>query len=268
MRVVCTTCGETVPGADIDVRRGIGVCRRCSEVVPLPAGPGAADPSALLVAKEITGMPLHAYRPHGLEWEERREPQRVRCELTPNRGTGLLVLLFALLWNSFLLFWYSYAVVNLSQNPLGVLALWFPLLHLGAGILLVHTALCMLLNKVEITLGPTRLAYTQQPLWHPGAFHEPLRQLRSFIEVEKISKGRRDRWFQRTVTFGVMALTKDGRSLMMNLYLPEQRHARYVALRLNRALDELRAQQFAPPPKPGDDQAADAEAGPYRSAGL
>ena len=46
MQLTCPKCGQVIPGNDINVERGVGVCKACSEVVPIrePSGPEPKRP--------------------------------------------------------------------------------------------------------------------------------------------------------------------------------------------------------------------------------
>lgn len=244
MKMICPVCGEVIPAADIELARGLCLCRACNEVVALPSviDEDHREGNAAFVAHEIAKMPLSAYRPSSLTVSETRMTGRTRLIVTPSRVPALLALLFALVWSSLLV--YSIGFVRSDYSAaLGLLRYWLPLLHLAAGLVFLHRALCMLVNRTTLLLGPVRFTLQHRPLPDRGALDEPARNIRCFVEEEQISRGHQDRWFQKTVTWAVVMLTRDGRSTRLALDLPERDHARYLALRLNRALDELHATQ-------------------------
>lgn len=76
------------------------------------------------------------------------------------RGIGFFMGFFAIIWNSFLLFWYGAALAG--GAPL--IFLLFPLLHVAAGIFITHQALSMIFNTSEITVRHGELSIEHKPI--------------------------------------------------------------------------------------------------------
>jgi hypothetical protein len=252
VKLPCPSCGEFVQGPDIDLSRCLAVCRACNEVVPLPQvvrvdrqGVIVHDGDAMLVAREVAGLPLYAYRPSHIPLSETRTGQRIVLRLMPSLSTGLVALLTAVVWNLLMILWLRFALSS-DGSILGVLRFMFPVLHLIVGLFFLYMAVCLLVNRIEMTVTPTKFQFTHRPLWQGGDFSEPLRNLRCFVDNQHMARARHERWLRQAISWTVVALTRDNRSLEMDLYLLERDHARYVALRLNRALDEMRASQQRP----------------------
>lgn len=60
---------------------------------------------------------------------------------------------FSLIWDSFLVFWYTMA---LTTNAPWIM-LVFPLIHLGIGIVITYTALTGFINRTTVTVGQGKL---------------------------------------------------------------------------------------------------------------
>lgn len=260
MKLICPNCSEFVPGPDIDLRRSLAVCRPCGEVVPLPQvlvrgedGTLRCEGSAHLTAHEICALPLYAYRPERCGLLERRKGQRIILEKPEDRSGAVIVMMLALVWGSLLPMW-----PETLRNPdaRGLIGLWvvFALLHLvSTGGLLFLSARGMV-NHTRLVVTPTRFSLEYGPLWRGGALGEATRDIRCFVETSVHMNDIPERWFRPPLAYDVMLLTKDQRSVPLNLRFSERDHARYVALRLNRALDEMRISEPRPPSEVKDEE--------------
>jgi hypothetical protein len=170
--LACPACGSPFGASDVNLQTGLARCTRCNtahqlamEGAALPAvRPATTCPST--VTEDLSGVTLTLqarwYQP--MAW---------------------FLLLFCIVWDGFLLTWYSmalFAVVGATvtgeAGPGGALAgvgmmLLFPLLHVAAGIGLTYTVATMFLNKTTLRVDPTELTVTHGPLYWPGALTLP-----------------------------------------------------------------------------------------------
>jgi hypothetical protein len=228
MQVHCPKCGRAVPGDDIELRQSRALCRPCGEVIALPAA--AAEP---------TPRTTSAFRPADLRWKEQQDGAGAwRFQLTPGRLGAVFLAVFAAGWDTFLLFWY-YLAFTQEGGPGGIMV-WFPVLHVLAGVGITYAALCGLFNDVFLTLDRERFTCRQQPIPARGRIEEPLTNVAGFRTAQKVSGSKDD----SSVTHQVLLFTHDGRSRMLPLVgIERAEHAEYVAARLERLLDELRTPQ-------------------------
>ncbi len=78
---------------------------------------------------------------------------------------GLLI--FTLLWDSFLIYWYSYGFTSGDEMP--VIYFLFPLIHLAVGIALTYLALCLLFNSTTVSISNAHLRVRYGPIpWYRG----------------------------------------------------------------------------------------------------
>jgi hypothetical protein len=222
MKIHCAHCKQQIPGADIDIAAGRAVCRPCGEVVELAALGDAVAPSDL-------------HRPTNLKWSERRELAAWHFEVTPNRLLAIGLAAFATIWCGFIFVWYAGAFRH-GAGP-GSIVLWFPLLHVAIGVTLVYRALCGLVNVVRLDLDEQRFRCAQRPIWVPRSVAEPTENIERF---EACQRGRMLQTSPGKVEETVRMLTRDGRAVMLNFALGTVEHARFVAARLNYALEKLR----------------------------
>jgi hypothetical protein len=152
-------------------------------------------------------------------------PEHISMEQTP---TGLqfsyrwfspgfvFIALFALVWDGFLIFWYTIAT---SQDaPLAMLL--FPIVHVVVGIGITYFALAGFYNRTLVFVGEGRLTIQHAPLPWPGnkAFQaSDLTQLYSEERVIRTRNGTR-------VKYRLNAITRENKNvaLLSNLTAPDQ----------------------------------------------
>ena len=111
MQLLCPQCGNAIAGADIDLSRGMGVCRPCGELVPFPSTVPAQLP--------LTNASTSLYRPESLRFEERASDEAYEVTLPPNRLATLPLLFFTLFWDGFMIVWYAISskAIRSRRNP-------------------------------------------------------------------------------------------------------------------------------------------------------
>jgi len=251
MQVLCPRCGQPIPGVDIDLTTQSAVCRPCGEItslatlgtkatVALPTfGPPQAGPAPPAFGVEAFGAaPAGLYRPADLSWAEVNDsPGTWSVTITPPRAAAFGLLFFAVFWDGFLVFWYG-AAASAKHAPLVMFL--FPLLHVGAGVLITHSALCGLLNRMMVRLSGDVFEFRRGPIPQGGAVREPAMNIAGFEATQTRGAGVRSRGRQSQPTWGVHLLTRDRRSIPVKFGFLDPAHADYAAGRLSQMLEEAR----------------------------
>jgi hypothetical protein len=161
MYVHCAHCGVQIPAEDLNIDTAIARCRACQSVFSF------ADALQQDAASRQPATAEPGRSPRG-----RREvpmPRGVRMEDT---GTGLrfvrrwfhwvvlLLIVFCVAWDSFLIFWYTMAF---RQGAPWIMVV-FPIGHLAVGVGLTYYVLCMVLNTTTIEIGDGTLSIRHGPL--------------------------------------------------------------------------------------------------------
>src|SRR5215472_15338461 len=240
MQVHCPRCGAAVPGADIDLAAKVALCRPCGEVISIPLPPPAAAETALAVPSSDAAPEV--YKPTDMRWDEVAGADAWAVRLPPNRLSAIPLLGFALVWDGFLVFWYSIAIQAIVHGPIGLalLLVLFPLVHVGVGVALTYGALCTLLNAGRVDLDRTRFLFALGPIPMRGTVLEATDNIVGFEPVEKLTRSRRS----TTSSWDVDVLTRDGRANRLRFGFSDHGHAAYAANRLRGMLQGIRASAF------------------------
>jgi hypothetical protein len=104
--------------------------------------------------------PLEAPRPEGVQ--ATRDGDGLTLSYRWFTPLHLVMLLFAVFWNAFLVFWYG--AVFSAHQPASSPALWFPLLHVAAGIGIAYFAVAGLLNRTVVRVVQGTIVVRSGPL--------------------------------------------------------------------------------------------------------
>jgi hypothetical protein len=85
--------------------------------------------------------------------------------------TVIPLLIFCIVWDSFLFFWYS-QVIGGKDTPW--IAILFPIGHVCVGIGFTYYVIAMFLNKIDITIAPDHVAVASYPL--PWGFRKSIKR--------------------------------------------------------------------------------------------
>jgi hypothetical protein len=123
---------------------------------------------------------------------------------------------FAVVWDSFLMFWYSIAM---SQDA-PVMMLLFPIIHILVGIGLTYIALTEIFNKTVVLVGEGKLSIRHDPLPWPGNRVLQATDLTQLYSQERLVRTRNG----TQVKYQLNAITRDNKkiALMSNLTAPDQ----------------------------------------------
>ena len=96
-------------------------------------------------------------------------------------------LLFTIIWNAFLLFWYSTALAGGAP----IIFILFPILHVAVGLGLIYFTACQFLNKTNIEIDDNYLSIRHSPIpWWRGNVEIPSKEINQLYVKEDKSKGK------------------------------------------------------------------------------
>lgn len=144
MEVLCPSCREPLNARDVNVAAGVGVCHKCNKAIQFGHEP--------LSYKPIVGdVPKLNIRRNGID---------IVIERVWRSPAGYALIPFALIWNAFLIFWYT-ALLKTENPPL--LGLIFPIGHVAVGLGLTYGILLNFLNRTQISISRGRLELKHLP---------------------------------------------------------------------------------------------------------
>jgi hypothetical protein len=158
MKLTCPDCRKPVSAADVNIKLGVGKCLACDAVfslvdqVGLPMT-GLRSKAAIAPSKNFR---IDDFGPDlSISWS------------WYTHAIWFLVV-FALIWNGFLVTWYTIAIRSYFDPAHGqhgsVGMLLFPVLHLLAGIGAAYVCLVTFCNRTEVCLRGGELTVTLGPL--------------------------------------------------------------------------------------------------------
>lgn len=210
-----------MPAEDVNITRLVAKCRACQAVFSFDppsrdemaarAKTQAPTPSPLLDVPLPAGIELHRDAPATAATGDYRSPvasagrlRIVRRWFTPHH---IFLLLFAIAWNSFMVFW----IVGTLSDGAGLFPLLFSSLHVAAGVWIAYMAITGLFNRTVIEVDRGVLSVRHGPIPAPGNRDIPIVELRQLFTVEKIgNKGVRSYELQAIVSNGpVVTIAKN-----------------------------------------------------------
>ena len=109
---------------------------------------------------------------------------------------------FCIIWNGFLVFWYSIALAD------GIwIMMVFPLIHVAVGIGLTYYTICMFVNKTLIKVSRDEISISFTPLPWKGAKTINTSDITQFYVKQKVSNGKNG----QTVTYELWMKDQTGR---------------------------------------------------------
>lgn len=221
MRLQCSGCAAAIESKDIDLARSLAKCSFCNAIMDLGRREG----------------PAPGGRFPDVERPEVRLPERFRTGKDADgsfiawrwfRAHHLVLLVFALGWNGFLIFFFSMAAKG-NAPPAFFL---FPLIHVAVGVGIGYAALTGFVNSTTVRVGKGVLRIRHGPLpWFGN------RELRG-AEVDQLycaSKTTRNEG-SSTTTYELRAVMKTGKMLTLLRGLTEVEQALFVEQRVERGL--------------------------------
>ena len=191
----CPSCETPFHADRVDLRRGIAACDRCGSVTRLDDVAPADTPTARPVVT----------RPTGFTVEEHAGVLAVRWRWWS--PMYIYMAFFCVLWDGFILFWYSSVVFgpNLKNGGGDWFFVLFPLGHVAAGMWMTYATLCGWVNRTTVAAGHGLLRVRHGPLPWPGSRDHDAAHLRTLFvrEGEARQNG-------NAAAYDLLARTDDG----------------------------------------------------------
>jgi predicted Zn finger-like uncharacterized protein len=196
MQVQCPKCGTLIRSDDINLANMAAKCRRCDSLLDLKPLLSTAGEGADHAPAQRPIIPT----PRGFRIDETARGLRiVRRWFAP----GFLILaLFCIAWDSFLVFWYFMAFANWNW-----MAILFPILHLAIGVGLTYTALTGFVNRTVITVEDGQLTVRHGPLPWPGNRRLSTAEIGQLFTEQNLQRSNNGQNF----TYRLCAVMNDGR---------------------------------------------------------
>lgn len=137
------------------------------------------------------------------------------------------LILFSIVWDSFLAGWYSSAMHMDVKDWSSVLFLIFPLGHVAVGIGLPYFCLCLLLNTTDILVRPDHLQIATYPLPWIGSKVVPRQDLNDFLVRERWNNNNDNGG--RTVTYKVSYVDSNNREKTLLSQINNREQAEYIS---------------------------------------
>jgi hypothetical protein len=235
MQITCSSCGAPVAARDVNLDRMLAKCESCNGVfdisaqAPLPEGAAHMPKARRLVRmprgiRVVVDEKLLAGGPG-----ETGEPYRVSAAPQPHvvlvrswfRPMLLFMAFWCVLWDGFLLLFYSTALFGKPANAHVLVPLWFPLGHLAAGVVVTYTTICGFVNTTRIAIESGVLSVRHGPLPWPGNRVVAIASIAQLFCKEHVgNKGAR--------SYSVNALLTDGTTSKVLKGLTDAEQALYV----------------------------------------
>jgi hypothetical protein len=228
MQVTCPSCKQVIPAEDLNLDRLVAKCRRCNTVFDFSAevgGDGAPRaaarrrgrvplPPGITVSEDAPALLSADYR------EAARPPRQsftiVRRWFSP---TIVFMTFFCVVWDTFLIFWYS------RVHGASLLFYVFPLAHVAIGVGLTYRTLCGYLNRTFIVADGDTFRLWHAPLPWPGRRELPAADLEQIYCEERVSRSNNN---NSSVSYDLSAALKDGRKLRLLRGLPSSDQALFI----------------------------------------
>lgn len=223
MQLQCTACHHPIPAADVNIDLGIAKCGVCNEVFSL--------------AETLERIPKP--RP-AVQQPKRFEVEQWGGDLVIRRRWyqhGVWPTLgFCILWDGFLVVWYSAAIGSLLRGDdsggMIWMALLFPILHLAVGVGLTYAVICTFLNKTVIRVTGGELSVQHGPLPYPGNCCLYVADIKQIFCTEKKTRGE-DSWHR---TYNVVVLKQDNTKIDLVTSLEDSNYAWFIEQQLEQHL--------------------------------
>lgn len=135
------------------------------------------------------------------------------------------ILLFVIVWDGFLIFWYTTAIAGKNTPWIAVL---FPMGHVAVGVGLTYYVLCCFLNKTDITLNPDRVSVLTYPLPWVGKRLIPTAEIRDTAIRTRNSN-------RQTTHYVVMYVDELNKERKLVTGISERDHSEYIEDQIRRA---------------------------------
>lgn len=167
--IYCPSCESGIPAEDVNLDTLLAKCRRCNAVFSI------ADRVPTMAAKVPRKRRVISKPPQEIEVELSGPDVSFRRRWFHWSLLGLAF--FCLIWDGFLVVWYSIAFFGDANGPIWLMAL-FPILHLAVGVALTYSVVAGFLNSTWVYTTNLELRIVHGPLPWTGNQTVELRQIK------------------------------------------------------------------------------------------
>jgi hypothetical protein len=218
MQLRCRACEKDILAENINIQLGIAKCSGCNAVFNFIG--------KLKSEREPSDVRRH---PVGMPKDFRLESWGPELVLTRRWYTHAvwLLLVFCIIWDGFLVMWYSVATRELIEGKGGAgpwIMLIFPVLHLAVGVFLTYFVISTFVNKTVIRVTAGELTVKHGPLPWGGNCQLPTCDLKQVFCTEKRHRKKHGCSF----SYNVEALKSDGHQMTLVSSLQELNQALFI----------------------------------------
>jgi hypothetical protein len=216
MPLSCPECATPFDASDVDLSTGLARCRPCNRV---------HDARPALTPRKSAAV---LSRPLAVTEESRGGAFTLTYQWYTH--TVWFMLFFCIVWDSFLVVWYSAALASVgSPDGPDLMRFIFPIAHVAVGVGLTYSTIATFFNTSTFTVDRGRFVVQHGPVPWFGNVDLPASHVRQLYVVESAVRRNRQR------TWKLLALAPAaGRELLTGL--PDLHTAQYMEARLEAAL--------------------------------
>jgi hypothetical protein len=224
LQLTCKSCGKPVPAEDVNLDKALAKCRICHAVFDITEVVGRNVRDA---ADDVVPKP----RSFTLEnWG----PELVLTHRWYSHGLWIAIP-FVILWNGFLLLFFSVAIATLQDEksgPAGYFMLLFSIVHAAVGVGGIYAVLCGFFNRTVIRVSGGELAVRHGPIPYPGNRQILTADIKQLYCTETIHRGKRS---SRT-TYNLLVKVKEGDKITLLSGLDDLDQGLYVEQQIEKYL--------------------------------
>ncbi len=138
------------------------------------------------------------------------------------------MLIFAIVWNGFLFFWYTTAFLSGSW-----LMILFPIGHVCVGVGLAYRVIAGFLNKTYITADSSSVTVAHKPVPYFGNKTVASSNIKQLFVKDKAKRSKNS----TSTTFEVHILTHDRKNIVLLKDLPESEQAYFIEQEIEKYLN-------------------------------
>jgi hypothetical protein len=213
MLLKCIACGAALSADRVNFAEGIATCRYCQAVMSF-AELRARDAS--LTARDAQGTAERSTAPMPAKFQIDDSFGELRIRWAWFSPALIFLAFFCVVWNGFLLVWYSIAFATGAPWIMFV----FPIIHLAVGVGLTYLCLASFLNITMVAVESGRLSVHHRPIPWPGNMVLDASQLEQLYCLEQVRQTKNG----THRSYEVHMLSRDGvkRKLLGGLDDPDQ----------------------------------------------
>lgn len=207
----CEQCGANMSDEQINTSTGFATCTYCGATTVIDEDIVSRSDWSSQASRFDVPMPS------GFSVEPADGKLRIRRSWF--RPAILFMALFTLVWNGFMVVWFSMAM----RSGAGFMAM-FGLLHAGVGMFLLYTTAAAFINTTTITVGMSRLSVLHGPMPWPGSKTLATPDIAQLYTRKKIKTGKDS----VKITYEVHVIGKDSRRIELIKGLDSEDDALFI----------------------------------------